>query len=74
MQELQNYEEDKKDFVKWTIEFEKHKNDFEESKKEIQEIGENFRNLSTKKHSIVDDVVGRKLRKCEEKYFTEKMK
>ena len=75
MQELQDFEEEKREYEKWTVEFEKQKLEFEQKSKEIIEKEEMFNKLfSTQKRSIIDEVVGRPLRKCEEKYFTEKMK
>ena len=76
MQELTNYEEEKKEYDKWVIEFEKQKKEFEIKAKEIISKEAEFKEIfSTRKKSMVEEIVGRPyLRKCEEKYFTEKMK
>ena len=58
---------------RWNTKLDKSNNDFLNKKKEITEAIELFNKLSSQKHSILDDVLDRKLRKCERKYFSEKM-
>ena len=58
---------------RWNTKLDKSNKDFLNKKKEITEAIELFNKLSSQKHSILDDVLDRKLRKCERKYFSEKM-
>jgi len=58
---------------RWNTKLDKSNKDFLNKKKEITQAIELFNKLSSQKHSILDDVLDRKLRKCERKYFSEKM-
>jgi aminoglycoside phosphotransferase len=58
---------------RWNTKLDKSNKDFLNKKKEITQAIELFNKLSSQKHSILNDVLDRKLRKCERKYFSEKM-
>ena len=58
---------------RWNTKLDKSNKDFLNKKNEITQAIELFNKLSSQKHSILDDVLDRKLRKCERKYFSEKM-
>ena len=50
---------------RWNTKLDKSNKDFLNKKKEITQAIELFNKLSSQKHSILDDVLDRKLRKCE---------
>lgn len=73
MQELKHFEEEKAEYDRQCIEFEKARKDFEVRKKDLDEKEKIFNRIFSEKAVTLKQAVleDRKLRKREQKFFTE---
>jgi hypothetical protein len=75
MQQLLNFIDEKNQYENWLNLFDHQKKEFDGMQRELFEKEKELIQISSKKRlTLAEVLVGRPLRKCEEKYFTNRYK